>query len=147
MKRLLCGVLPAVLLLAAAGCGRDTQKPELDGTWYGETLVGSDGKQRDELARTIRWTIAGDSITVYDPNNQDGVKGVIRIDEMTTPNSFDAHSTERVGAFAWSGIYEVDAKTLKVCYNVSGHGSYGGRPTEFKAKPGILLVMKRVGTF
>src|SRR5216683_2767658 len=138
-----CGFLPAVFLLAAAGCGEDAPKPGLDGTWAGISLVTREGKQDDAFARTIRWTIAGDKIAITDQRIQEATKGAINVDDTKRPKAFDAGGKEGGGTFAWSGIYELEGDTLKVCYVLTNAGA-AERPKEFKAKPACLLILKRV---
>jgi uncharacterized protein (TIGR03067 family) len=144
MRIRLVGVLPAVLLLAA-GCGPDAPPPGLDGTWMGVRLVNGLGKNDDAFARTIRWTIAGDTILVTDAVSQEGLKGAFRVDDTKRPKWFNAGGEAGRGGLSWSGIYELEGDTLKVCYVVTSRG-YLPRPEGFRAKPAILLTLKRVGT-
>ena len=129
--------------LPPGGCGRGAPKPGLDGTWAGISLVTREGKQDDAFARTIRWTIAGDTIAVTDQRIQEEAQGAIKVDDTKRPKTFDAGGKEGGGTFAWSGIYDLEGDTLKVCYVLTNVGD-AERPKEFKAKPASLLILKRV---
>jgi uncharacterized protein (TIGR03067 family) len=143
MRTRLLGVLPALFLLAA-GCVQDAPQPGLEGTWMGVSLVTGQGKNDDSFAKTIRWTIAGDTILVTDAVRQDGMRGAFRVDDTKRPKWFNAGGEAGRGGLSWSGIYELEGDTLKVCYVVTSRG-YLPRPEEFRAKPAILLTLKRVG--
>src|ERR1700722_20258338 len=95
------GVFLAVFLLAAAGCGQDPPKPAtLDGTWAGVSMVGNQGKEADAFDRTIRWTIAGDTIAISDQRVQDHIKATLKVDATTNPKTIDAQG-KGGGALAW----------------------------------------------
>jgi uncharacterized protein (TIGR03067 family) len=130
-------------LLAATGCEQNAPQPGLEGTWMGISLVTSEGKNADAFARTIRWTIAGDSILVTDAVLQEGARGAFRVDDTRRPKWFNAGGKEGRGGLSWSGIYEMEGDTLKVCHVVMSRG-HVPRPEEFRAKPAYLLTLKRV---
>ncbi len=143
MRTRLGVALPAVLLLAV-GCVQDAPQPGLEGTWMGVSLVTGAGKNGDAFARTIRWTIAGDTILITDASQQDGVRGAFRVDDTKRPKWFNAGGEAGRGGLSLSGIYELEGNTLKLCYMDTSRG-YRPRPEEFRAKPAILLTLKRVG--
>jgi uncharacterized protein (TIGR03067 family) len=142
MRVLPCGYFRVIFLLVAAGCGPGAPKQGLDGTWAGVSLVTREGKQDDAFARTIRWTIAGDTIAATDQRIQEAARGTIKVDDTKRPQTFDAVGKPGGGSFAWSGIYDLEGDTLKVCYVLTNTGDK--RPKEFKAKPAFLLVLKRI---
>lgn len=138
-------VVVAVACLPAAGCEQTETKRGLDGTWMGVRFTNREGNQNDAYGRTIPWTIAGNTITISDPTHQEGSQGTFKVDDETRPRKIDAEATYGKGSFAWSGIYELEGNSLKVCYVFRRPGTES-RPKEFKAKPGVLLVLKRVGS-
>jgi uncharacterized protein (TIGR03067 family) len=141
MRAQLAGVIPAVLLLAAAGCEQESSKPGLDGTWAGVSLMTHHGYRDDAFARTIRWTITGETSAISDQIMQEGVRGTIKVDDKSSPKMFDVQGKSG-GTFSWSGIYELEGDTLKVCYVLSNVAHV--RPKEFRAKPAYVLTLKRV---
>src|SRR5690348_11323149 len=143
MMRARLGVLPAFILLVA-GCEQDTPKPGLEGTWMGISLVNGLGKNDDAFARTIRWTITGETILITDAVRQDGMRGAFRVDDTKRPKWFKAGGEAGRGGLSLSGIYELEGNTLRVCFMETSRG-YRPRPDEFRAKPAILLTLKRVG--
>jgi uncharacterized protein (TIGR03067 family) len=130
-----------VFLLAAAGCEPEPPRAELDGMWKGVGMITSRGKDDDSFARTITWTISGDKIIVHDATLRDEVAGSLTVD--TKRKTFDAAGKGDAGSFAWTGIYQLEKDTLRVCYAVENNG-YAKRPKEFGANPAILLILKRV---
>jgi uncharacterized protein (TIGR03067 family) len=130
-----------LFLLVAPGCDLDGPRPELDGMWRGVYLVTSQGKDADDFAKTITWTISGDRIVVHDATLREEVVGTIIVDAKR--KTVDAEGKGEGGSFAWTGIYKLEKDTLKVCYAVERNG-YAKRPKEYKANPAIVLILKRV---
>jgi uncharacterized protein (TIGR03067 family) len=110
----------------------------------GVSLVTTQGKNDDSFAKTIRWTIADGTIFVTDARRQDGMRGAFRVDDAKRPKWFNAGGEAGRGGLSWSGIFELEGDTLKACYVVTDRG-YLPRPKEFRAKPAVLLTLKRVG--
>lgn len=116
---------------------------ELDGTWQAVRMELEDGVSNNAAASVTRLTIAGDKI------KQSGmigdIDGFITTDPTQNPKTFDAGGIRGAGNEAvrmnWSGIYEREGDTLKLCFST---GIKGERPKEFKSKPATLLILKRV---
>jgi uncharacterized protein (TIGR03067 family) len=143
MRARFCSVAATIFMLVAVGCLPDGPKAGLDGVWAGVILVSREGKEDNSFAKTIRWTIKGDTIAISDARVQEAAHGTFKVADTTNPKEFDAKSKEGGGSFALAGIYEQDGDTLKVCYVPMG-GGYFTRPTEFDAKSAIRLTLKRV---
>ena len=137
-----CRVIPALVLLAA-GCELDAPKPGLDGVWAGVHFVNGNGKEDDAYARTIRWTIKGDTIAFSDQRIQEAMHGTFKLDDTKQPKTIDASGQGDGASFAFAGILEQDGDRLKVCYVATKVAHYE-RPTEFEAKPAVLLTLKRI---
>src|SRR5262249_35257827 len=125
--------------------GPEKPKPGLNDTWMGVSMVRHDGKSDVAFARTIRWTIAGNSLAITDQRIQEAAKGTIDIFGTMLPKKFDAEGNQGGEPFNWSASLELDGDMLKVCY-LPGNQSGPVRPKEFKAKPATLLILKRVGS-
>jgi uncharacterized protein (TIGR03067 family) len=138
MRSLLFSVLLGVFVLARAAPGQDAPRSELDGKWTAISLVTIDGKEDNDYARTIHWTIMGDKLTHQEKLVT--VRTTIRVDSTKRPKTFDVEVKEGFVTIAWAGIYELDGDTLKVCYVTEKNVE---RPKDFKAKSAILLVLKR----
>jgi uncharacterized protein (TIGR03067 family) len=150
--------LGLVLLVGTFGCGDRAKSPgttpddnrpnptsELDGTWQAVRQEGEDGTSDNVGASMMRLTIAGEKFK----NSTDfgDIDGFITTDPTKNPKTFDAGGTNTSLApgnhtvkLDWSGIYEIEGDTLKLCFR----GSKDERPKEFKSNPAALLVLKRV---
>src|SRR5262245_53408385 len=129
---LLLGVLVTVVLW------RQFSRPgsELDGTWQTVRVEIEDGTSGNDLP-TVRLTILGDKLSCTGIGNIDGS---ITTDATQSPKAFDGRGSSKDGAkLDWSGIYEIEGDTLKLCI-----GEPGARPKEFKSNPATLWVLKRV---
>jgi len=147
------GVCFLLVFSAFFGCNRDPKpdaspearlrdlkekaKPsELDGTWQTVRVELEDGTSDKDLP-TIRLTIVGEKLKCTGIGNIDGF---INTDATQNPKTFDARGSSKDGAKVnWSGIYEFEGDTLKLCI-----GQPGARPKEFKSNPATLWVLKRV---
>jgi uncharacterized protein (TIGR03067 family) len=120
-----------------------TGTSELDGTWQAVRMELEDGISNNAAASVTRLTIAGEKI------KQSGmigdIDGFITTDATQNPKTFDAGGIRGAGKEAvsmnWSGIYEREGDTLKLCFSTAIKGE---RPKEFKSKPAMLLILKRV---
>jgi uncharacterized protein (TIGR03067 family) len=141
-----CGIL-TLIVFAATGAGEDAPKSELEGTWIGVSAVTWEGKQDDDYAKLCSWVIAGDMLTFRVTNKDKSVgeiPGTIKVDAKKSPKTFDAVGKQvgkdANGDFDWTGIYELDGDTLKVCYMTTKGAE---RPKKFEAKPAVVLILKR----
>jgi uncharacterized protein (TIGR03067 family) len=142
MKARLVLVFTAAVALAVNGSGRDANKSELEGTWKGDRLDKA-GQQLDEHAKTVRWEIRGDKITVTEDRLR--VQGTLAVDSKKSPKTIDVEAKGDGGriTFVLVGIYALEGDVLKVCYAATKGAE---RPKELKAKPGsnhVLFVAKR----
>jgi uncharacterized protein (TIGR03067 family) len=116
---------------------------ELDGTWQAVRMELQDGVSNNAAASVTRLTIAGEKM------KQSGmlpdIDGFITTDATQNPKTFEAGGIRGAGKEAvsmnWSGIYEREGETLKLCFSTVIKGE---RPKEFKSKPAMLLILKRV---
>jgi uncharacterized protein (TIGR03067 family) len=76
------------------------------------------------------------------------VDGFITTDRSQNPKTFDVGASSGDDTrpnLEWSGIYEIEGDTLKLCFTEFKRG--GGkdeRPKEFKSNPALLVVLRRV---
>ena len=147
MRRILA-LFALVAAAASLGCpgkqptqgGAEQPKPtsKLDGTWQAVRIEAEDGTSGDDMASATRLTIAGEKLKVT--LGAANIDGVITTDTTRNPKTFDAKGSSKEGAkLNWSGIYEFEGDTLKLCI-----GEPGARPKEFKSNPATLWVLKRV---
>jgi uncharacterized protein (TIGR03067 family) len=119
--------------------GAEQAKPtsELDGTWQAVSIEAEDGTSGNDMASVSRLTIAGEKLKVA--LGAANIDGFITTDTTRNPKTFDAKGSSKEGAkLNWSGIYEFEDDTLKLCM-----GEPGARPKEFKSNPATLWVLKR----
>jgi uncharacterized protein (TIGR03067 family) len=101
------------------------------------------GQHLDEHAKTVRWEITGDKITVIEDRLR--VQGTVAVDPKKGPKTIDVEAKGEGGriTFVLVGIYTLEGDVLKVCYAATKGAE---RPKEFKINPGsdhVLLVLKR----
>jgi uncharacterized protein (TIGR03067 family) len=116
---------------------------ELDGIWQAVRFELQDGVSNNAAASVTRLTIAGEKL------KQSGmlpdIDGFITTDATQNPKTFDAGGIRGTGdgvvSFSWTGIYEREGDTLKLCFATVVTGE---RPKEFKSNPAALLILKRV---
>ena len=142
MRARLLLVFAAAVALTVNGSGQDANKSELEGTWKGDRLDKA-GQQLDEHAKTVRWEITGDKITVTEDRLR--VQGTVTVDSKKSPKTIDVEAKGDGGriTFVLVGIYALEGDVLKVCYTATRGAK---RPEEFKTKPGsdqVLFVAKR----
>jgi uncharacterized protein (TIGR03067 family) len=110
----------------------------LDGTWQAVRIEAEDGTSGNDMASVTSLTIAGEKLKVT--LGAANIDGFITTDTTRSPKTFDAQGSSKEGAkLNWSGIYEFDGDTLKLCM-----GEPGARPKEFKSNPATLWVLKRL---
>jgi uncharacterized protein (TIGR03067 family) len=116
---------------------------KFQGTWTFESNVsGGEELPADQLKMFVV-TFEGDKHTVKKGDEVIQV-GTQKLDPSKSPKTIDVTMTEgpQKGT-VMLGIYEIDADTLKVCFDPEGKT----RPTEFKSPPGsknFVNVHKRV---
>jgi uncharacterized protein (TIGR03067 family) len=102
-------VFAAAVALAMNSSGLDANKSELEGTWKGDRLEKA-GKQLDEHAKTVRWEITGDKITVIEASLR--VQGTMSVDSKKSPKTIDVTAKgdgERI-TFVVVGVYALDGE-------------------------------------
>ena len=151
----------ALLLLATAlVAGADEPKPggdrdRLQGAWR---LVSWASDGRDLVAdhpdlfqaMDVRWTFEGDTLAqtgTFQGLNERGVEErAFRLDPGQSPKWLDVRSGRGPDAPFHKGIYALDGKKLRVCYNPDPRS--GDRPAAFAAGKGskcLLFEFERVG--
>jgi uncharacterized protein (TIGR03067 family) len=116
---------------------------KFQGTWTFESSVsGGEALPADHLKMFVV-TFEGDKHTVKKGDEVIQI-GTQKLDPSKSPKSIDVTMVEgpHKGTIML-GIYEIDAETLKVCFDPEGKK----RPTEFKSAPGskyFVNVHKRV---
>lgn len=106
----------------------------LQGTWSVESAT-QDGKPADVAGRV---TISGDTITIPAKDGEQRFK--FRVDPKAKPATMDFEFIGEVPKNAAPGraIYELAGDTLKLCI-----GPPDRRPTEWRDKAAVLIVLKR----
>ncbi len=121
-----------------------TGTSELDGTWQAVRMELEDGVSNNAAASVTRLTIAGEKIKQTGMLGE--INGFITTDPTQNPKTFEAGGIRGFGNEAikmnWSGIYERDGDTLKLCFS-TGLNLKEERPKEFKSKPAALLILRR----
>ncbi len=140
MRSALVTLFCALGLVVSGGAGtRADDKAEAEkelkkfqGVWTFESVEAGGKKAPADDLKGLTLTFAGDKYTVRKGGEVIQV-GTQKLDPSKSPKAIDVTVTEglRKGA-VMLGIYEIDADTLKVCFDEEGKK----RPTEFKSAAG-----------
>jgi uncharacterized protein (TIGR03067 family) len=151
MRSLPVALFCAISLAVASGTGtRANDKADLEkesrkfrGVWTFESVEAGGRKAPADEFKGVTITFAGDKFTVKKGDEVIQV-GIQKLDPSRSPKTIDVRMTEGLNKGAvMLGIYEIDADTLKVCFDEEGKK----RPTEFKSPPGsatFVNVHKRI---
>ena len=102
----------------------------MQGDWNAVAMVRDGMKVPDDDANSLFRTVKGQEYTVYRFDMLVG-KGTFTIDATKSPKTIDAHAgSGPAKGKPMLGIYEIDGKTLKVCFALPGKP----RPMDFTAK-------------
>jgi uncharacterized protein (TIGR03067 family) len=116
---------------------------KFQGTWTIDSSVTGGEAIPAEQLKTFVVIFEGDKHTVKNGDEVIQV-GTQKLDPSKSPKVIDVTMTEGPNKGAvMLGIYEIDADTLKVCFDPEGKT----RPTEFKSLPGsknFVNVHKRI---
>ena len=129
--------------LAGDKAALEKEVRKFQGTWTFESSEtgGKEGPAAELKGMTV--TFEGDKYTVRKGDEVIQV-GTQKLDPSKSPKAIDVTMTEGLNkGTVMLGIYEIDADTLKVCFDSQGKK----RPTEFKSAPGsenFVNVHKRV---
>jgi uncharacterized protein (TIGR03067 family) len=120
---------------------KETRK--FQGTWTFESSVSGGEELPADQLKMLVVTFEGDKHTVK--NGDDVIQvGTQKLDPSKSPKTIDVTMVEGPHkGTVMLGIYEIDADTLKVCFNPEGKN----RPTDFKSPLGsknFVNVHKRV---
>ena len=125
----------SILLLGAGPPQDDVER--IQGTWRVLAARKNGESLPNEVLRTMKVIIRGDTLTIQDGQRDESAPFVLH--PATTPRSID------VGSPADGldlGIYELDGENLKLCWSIGS----GERPTAFPTTSGsedTLLILKR----
>jgi uncharacterized protein (TIGR03067 family) len=137
----LLGVALAPAGAAARGNAKEV-KAELakfEGTWAIESVRFGGKEVSGPYEEKIRFTFAGNKLTLVDLNVKSSEEGPFKIDPAKKPPHIDV----TVKGKTRPGIYAFEGDRLKICTNAVGEV----RPAEFSAPEGskaILFVLKRL---
>lgn len=137
MKRSLCVVLMAGLLVAADDDAIKKELEKFTGTWIIVSAEGGAGAS-DELKDAL-FIIADEKFTLKAKELE--LKGTIKADPTKKPKTVDMTLTDGPVQGKFLGIYELEKDELKCCF---GDVNSEDRPKNFeKAEGHILLKLKR----
>lgn len=151
MRIVLVTLVWTIVLTASGGVGVwaddkgqvENELKKFHGTWVFESVEAGGQKAPADQLKGVTITFEGDTYVVKkgDELIQGGRQ---KLDPSKTPKAIDVTITEGPNKGAvMLGIYEIDADTLKVCFDEEGKK----RPTEFKSPAGsqtFVNVHKRV---
>jgi uncharacterized protein (TIGR03067 family) len=141
-------VLIVGALAAPAPDDKGSDKPKgdaeaLKGQWL-MTKATVNGAPNSRQAGRVRYFFDNTSSFIISNDYVVTVEGDFTIDSTKSPKTIDLVSGSRETPSHWSGIYELDGDTLKVCLYLNNAAR---RPKTFESKRGsgeCLYVFKRV---
>ena len=138
MIRSLCIALVLVTLLTP--CSRNVFAKDADeatqGTWLAIAAELGGQKYPDDIVKTIRLVVKGDTYLVTVGTAPD--RGTVKLDVSAKPKAMDITGTEGPNkGKTIPAIYETNGDTLRVCYDLSGKS----RPAAFKTETGTQLFL------
>jgi uncharacterized protein (TIGR03067 family) len=144
MRVVSVSVIVALLLIARTALSEGSKDKDIDkvqGTWLAESAELGGQAFPEDVRKTIRLTIKGDTYVVTLGKGPD--RGNIKLDSSAKPKKIDVIGTDGPNkGKKFPAIYDVDGDTWTICYDLSGKT----RPSEFKTKQGsqqFLVKYKR----
>jgi uncharacterized protein (TIGR03067 family) len=137
MQRKTILIFTLLLVFSLAARSDDVKDKEgIDGTWL-PTAAELGGKMfPDEVRKTIKLVVKDGKYTVTVGKGVD--QGTLKLNGKGKPKELDILGTEGPNkGKTILCIYERDADTLRICYDLSGKG----RPKEFKTEEGTQLFL------
>lgn len=140
--------LMSLLLIMQPPSDQLTQEVQrLGGAWQ-ITSLQSDGKDQAEKAKGFRYFFEGQLMKLQDRQGKPMLRADGKPDErsflinvQTNPKTIDMTIQVKTKAFLSLGIYRMQDDELQLCLAEPG----APRPTEFKSKQGVtLVVLQRV---
>ena len=108
----------------------------MEGTWLPSAAELAGKKFPDEVRKTIKLVVKGDSYTATVGKAVD--RGTVKLKPSARPRALDITGTEGPNkGKTIRAIYERDGDTLRICYDLSGKG----RPKEFKTRADTQLFL------
>ena len=140
-------MLCLVMFLQPPGDALSQEVQKLSGAWQ---IVSSqsDGKEQTDRIKGYRYLFDGQLMKLLDPQNWPIKRADGKPDErpflinvQTNPKTIDMTIQVKSKTFLSLGIYRLQEDELTLCLAEPG----GTRPTEFKSKQGVsLVVLQRV---
>ena len=111
-------------------------KKLMEGTWLPVTAEMAGEKYPDQILKSMKLIIKGESYTVLVGKQTD--EGTTKLDPEKTPKQLDIKGTKGPNeGKTILAIYELKEDTLRVCYDLGGEQ----RPAEFMTKPDTKLFL------
>src|SRR5260221_4964176 len=136
-KNVLClGVTISTSLNALAAESPDRDAKAVQGTWKPVKAELAGQPMADAVMKSISLKLDHGKYEVFVGDAPD--RGTYTLDSTTKPKSMTITGTEGPNnGKTFPAIYEVQADTLRICYDLSG----AKRPTEFKTMAGTKLYL------
>ena len=136
MKNLLCLWLAIITSLTAFAADKPGDHKTLQGTWLPVQAELGGQPMSAAVLKTISLKLAENEYHVLVAGSPDD--GTWSIDPATSPKSMTVVGVKGPNAGkTFPCIYELDADTLRICYDLSG----AKRPAEFKTAAGTKLYL------
>jgi uncharacterized protein (TIGR03067 family) len=128
-----------VSLASAPGLVRDDavdDRKQIEGTWLPVEAEMAGEKFPDEILKTIKLILKGETYTVLVGDKTD--EGTSKLAPDKSPKAIDITGTKGPNeGKTFLAIYELKGDTLRVCYDLSGEK----RPSEFATKANTKLYL------
>jgi len=138
MKNILCACLAIAASLTAPAADKPDDARALQGTWIPVKADLAGRPMPDAVLKTITLKLNASEYEVSVTGEPEPDKGTWELDPAAKPKGMKITGVKGPNAGkSFPAIYELEADTLRVCYDLSG----AKRPTEFKTTPGTQLYL------
>ena len=136
MSKALALVVAAALAASAWTQGPAGDAKALDGKWTVASAELSGEPLPKDATKAMRLNVMGEKYQFTEVTTLD--QGTIKIDAAKMPKAMDIIGTDGPNkGKTFLAIYDIQADTLRICYDLSGKA----RPTEFATKKGAPLFL------
>jgi uncharacterized protein (TIGR03067 family) len=123
--------------VAPEGDGGKDDLKKFQGTWKIVDVEYDGGREMAAEAKHYKWVFQGDKYTILH-DDKPAETWLVKLNSNRSPKTIDSSANIIKGVVGrkLTGIYEISGNTLRICYDLTGHG----QPDDFRAAKGSRRV-------